>query len=83
MLCFREPEKAASALWRCPALSHCCSIYLVALLAAFSTISALVTLVVGSGVGAGMLVAKNARYLPRAGNRRQYVRHQHQRPHQE
>jgi hypothetical protein len=57
--------------------------YLVALLAAFSTISALVTLVVGSGVGAGILVAKNARYLPRAGNRRQYVRHQHQRPHQE
>ena len=57
--------------------------YLVALLAAFSTISALITLVVGSGVGAGMLVAKNARSLPRS-NRRHYVRQQqNRRPHQE
>mmetsp|Transcript_12303 Transcript_12303/g.34218 ORF Transcript_12303/g.34218 Transcript_12303/m.34218 type:complete len:224 (-) Transcript_12303:342-1013(-) len=54
--------------------------YLVATLAALSTVGAMISLLVGAGVGSAAIVAKNARYLPQS-NRRRYVRHQ--RTHQE
>ena len=55
--------------------------YLLALLAALSTIGTIVSLVVGAGVGSSLVVAKNAQYLPQS-NRRRYVRHQ-RRTHQD
>mmetsp|Transcript_856 Transcript_856/g.2654 ORF Transcript_856/g.2654 Transcript_856/m.2654 type:complete len:224 (+) Transcript_856:428-1099(+) len=51
--------------------------YLVAVLAALSTVGAMIGLVVGAGVGSAVVIGKNARYLPQS-NRRRYVRQQRQ-----
>uniref|UniRef100_A0A7S2Z499 Uncharacterized protein n=1 Tax=Chloropicon laureae TaxID=464258 RepID=A0A7S2Z499_9CHLO len=51
--------------------------YALALLAAFSTVAGILSLVVGAAVGTGVVISKNARYLPQSNRRRQqrFVRH--------
>ena len=49
--------------------------YVVAVLAALSTVGAMVSLLVGAGVGTAYVIKKNANFLPGA-NRNRYVRQQ-------